>query len=239
MSMIRLYLFLIILLVASCGSRQNKTIEEPAMNLDWEVGNVQVPNGICEYYRYHLSEPNSIDDLISFMEYVSSLDSNLKWNYHYSIEYLKNNYDHLTFEKIREDKSTRISIWNDGELIAEEGLCFPDIDGTQFLTPVILDSSQQRIYGDSLTETISNSLIGFIKKRRVSLERQKTSSQKIIKEGIIFEFKQNTLLDLISGDTLDIKMNSYYKDVYNYFDSLATNNGWNRIAIVFWDLKYE
>ena len=239
MSMIRLYLFLIMLLVASCGSRQNKTIEEPAMNLDWEVGNITAPNGISEYYRYNLSAPNSIDDLISFMEFESSVDSNSKWNFHYSIEYLKKNYDHLAFEKIEENNSIRISIWNDGELIAEEGLCFSDIDGTQFLTPVIIDSSQQRIYSDSLTETISNSLIGFIKKRRVSLERQKTSSQKVIKEGIIFEFKQNTLLDLISGDTLDIKTNSYYRDVYNYFDSLATNNRWNRIAIVFWDLKYE
>ena len=239
MSMIRLYLFLIILLVASCGSRQNKTIEEPAMNLDWEVGDTTAPNGIYYYYYDYLSAPNSIDDLISFMEYESSVDSSSKWYFHYSIEYLKKNYEHLVFEKIKEDKSIRISIWNDGELIAEEHLSFPNIDGPKFLKPVILDNFQQRIYSDSLTETISNSLIGFIKKRRVSLERQKTSSQKIIKEGIIFEFKQNTLLDLISGDTLDIKMNSYYKDVYNYFDSLATNNGWNRIAIVFWDLKYE
>ena len=93
-------------------------------------------------------------------------------------------------------------------------------------------------YNDSITALLSNSLKKFYNKKRTYLERAKTSSQKIIKEGIIFEYKQHFLFNLISGDTLDIKKNTYYSDVYKCFDSLATNNGWNRIAIVFWDLTY-
>ena len=234
--MTKLYLFMTILLVTSCGSRHNRIIEAPER--DWDIGDTTAPNGIWDYYYDNLSAPNSIDDLLSFMEHESSLDSSSKWYFHYSIEYLKSNYDRLTFEKNNNIDGTEIIIRNDGEIVAEEHLSFPNINGPKFLKPVILDSSKQRIYSDSIATLISHSLKKFYKKRRVSLERKKTSSQEVINEGIIFEFKQNTLLNLISEDTLDIKKNSYYRDVYNYFDSLATNNRWNRIAVVFWDLTY-
>lgn len=236
--MTKLYLFLTILLITSCGSRHNRIIEEPVRDLDWNVGDTTAPNGIYYYYYDYLSAPNSIDDLISFMEHESSVDSSSRWYFHYSIEYLKSNYDRLTFEKNNNIDGTEIIIRNDGEIVAEEHLSFPNIDGPKFLKPVIIDSSQQRIYNDSITAPLSNSLKKFYNKKRTYLERAKTSSQKIIKEGIIFEYKQHFLFNLISGDTLDIKKNTYYSDVYKCFDSLATNNGWNRIAVVFWDLTY-
>ena len=203
---------------------------------DWSLGDVSAPNGILDFFYDNLSEPSNIDDLITFMEYESTTDSSSKWFFHYSLEYLKNNYDCLKMEKNKSNNIVVVTIKNDGEIVAEEGCDYQTIPPKYLLKPVIIDNSYQRIFNDSIKISISSSLIDLIKRRKAWLERNKLHSQKIIKVKIIFEFKNNTLFNLISGEPLDINNNTYYEEVYNYFDSLSMQNKWNRIAVIFWDL---
>ena len=97
-----------------------------------------------------------------------------------------------------------------------------------------------KFYSDSINTVISENLIQFVKKRKEYL--LKIASEKnlnIKRKRAIFEYKDKKLVNLISGDTLAIENNDYYRDICFYFDSLSTQNNLSRIAVIFWDLTYE
>ncbi len=227
-----------LLISISCSSQDNRLGNN---KMSWIIGDTTAPNGILPYFYNYLSVPNSVDELISFLEYTSRVDSLFEWSFHYSLDYLKTNYDCLTLEKIIFDDYTDVIIRNGNTIIAEESCNYKTIPILYLLKPVIVNNSgdKVRVFEDSLKTFISDNLISFIKQRKNSLESKLPPSKKICKEIIIFEYKNRMLFDLISGDTLDVINNTYYKDVFELFDEMAEKKQWKQISVLFWDLRVQ
>lgn len=234
----KLLLLFALLIGISCSCNEKRFDNN---KMSWIIGDTTAPNGILPYFYNYLSVPNSVDELIAFLEYTSSVDSLFEWTFHYSLDYYKTNYDCLTLQKIIFDNYTDVIIRNGNTVIAEESCNYKTIPILYLLKPVIINKSgdKVRVFDDSLKSFISDNLISFIKQRKRNLESKLTTHKKIRKEIIIFEYNNRMLFDLISGDTLDVINNTYYKNVFELFDEMAEKNQWKQISVLFWDLREQ
>ncbi|MBO6222249.1 MAG: hypothetical protein J6N56_00530 [Bacteroidales bacterium] len=226
-------------LCTTCGNRcrENNLIQK---DLDYSLGDTNAPNGILDYFYEYLLAPSNIDDLISFMKEKSIQDTNFRWSFYYSIQFLQKNYNCLKMEKTKSNDVEIVTIKNNDKIVAEEICSYNCIPLGYLNTIAATDVWGNKFYSDSINTVISENLIQFVKKRKEYL--LKIASEKnlnIKRKRAIFEYKDKKLVNLISGDTLAIENNDYYRDICFYFDSLSTQNNLSRIAVIFWDLTYE
>ncbi|MBQ2483135.1 MAG: hypothetical protein II511_05405, partial [Bacteroidales bacterium] len=155
-------------------------------------------------------------------------------------QFLQKNYNCLKMEKTKSNDVEIVTIKNNDKIVAEEICSYNCIPLGYLKTIASTDVWCNSFYSDSIITVISENLIQFVKKRKEYL--LKIASEKnlnIKRKRAIFEYKDKKLVNLISGDTLAIENNDYYRDIYFYFDSLSTQNNLSRIAVIFWDLTYE
>lgn len=213
------------LLLVSCGV--NKTIRE---NDDNRYGQTKVTKKevlsqdlwtLVNYYTMTYNKfPEKTKDLLF---YIKRLDYNDKQTYSDLYKFLQKNQDKLIFVS---DSTLSIydKIMNQTNLLTENSLRSPCeyISNKAFF----FDDLGYYYTSDSLSEIVIDRLSHEYKTYYYRNHRENSTYEKTL-----LEYRLGDLRDLCNGKSLNIDQSAFYKNTYNFLDSLARANNMSRITI--------